>query len=123
MQGSAPMHSGQGPGLSLRDLGEASGEQNLTLIQTEMPAHTHQVSADSGNGNQTSPVANPNTSPNVWSSLAGRTPPPLYATSSNTTMSLQAISITGGGLPHNNMPPFLVLNFVIAMQGVYPARP
>src|SRR6266849_9870676 len=57
LQGSAPMHAGQGPGLSLRDLGETSGEQTVTLLQTEMPAHSHSVLAASGS-NSNSPVGN-----------------------------------------------------------------
>lgn len=116
LQGSAPIHQGQGPGLSDRVVGESGGEQSVTLLETEIPAHSHSVRADSGNGNQTSPVNN------VWSSLAGRTPPPLYSNTSNTAMSPQAGGIAGGSQPHNNMSPYLVLNFIIALQGIFPPR-
>ncbi|HKQ73051.1 MAG TPA: tail fiber protein [Blastocatellia bacterium] len=116
LQGRAPMHQGQGPGLSNRDLGELGGEQSVTLITSELPAHSHQVSANTGGGNQTSPTNN------VWSSLAGRTPPPLYSDASNTTMSPQAAGIAGSSQPHNNMPPYLTLNFIIALQGIFPPR-
>jgi microcystin-dependent protein len=116
LQGSAPMHQGQGPALTSRVIGESGGEQSVTLIQSELPAHAHQVSANTGSGNQTSPTNN------VWSSLAGRTPPPLYSNASDTTMSPMATGVTGGGQPHNNMPPYLALNFIIALQGIFPPR-
>jgi microcystin-dependent protein len=119
-QGSAPMQSGQGPGLSLRDLGETGGEQTVTLLQTEMPAHSHQAQAlASGSGT----VASPQNA--TWAEArTGRVTIPHYAAKTNaaTQMSPFSLSIAGGNLPHNNMPPFLTLNFCIALQGVYPAR-
>jgi len=116
LQGSAPVHQGQGNGLSEYFLGQQGGSQFVTLLQSEMPAHTHTVQANSAGGGQISPVNN------VWSSLAGRTPPPLYASATNTQMSPMATAIAGSSLPHNNMCPYLALNFIIAMQGVFPAR-
>jgi len=118
LQGSAPMQAGQGPGLSLRDLGEAAGEQTVTLLQTEMPAHSHTVQAVSG-GNGTQSPANA-----IWAG-GGRGAPPIYTPSvpaQNVQMSPFATSIAGGNQPHNNMPPFLGLTFIIALQGVFPAR-
>jgi microcystin-dependent protein len=116
LQGCAPMQAGQGPGLSLRDLGETGGEQTVTLLQTEMPAHSHTALA-AASGGQGSPVNN------SWAS-AGFGRPPAYAPSSpqNAQMSPFALSIAGGNQPHNNMPPFLGLTFIIALQGVFPAR-
>lgn len=118
LQGSAPLQAGQGPGLSLRDLGEIGGEQNVTLLQTEMPSHSHGVQATSGG----TPVPDPGG--NVWSSGAkGR--PPMYAASvpaTNGPMNPLATSISGGNLPHNNMPPYLCLTFIIALQGIFPPR-
>jgi microcystin-dependent protein len=115
MQGSTPMQQGQGPGLSLRDLGEQSGEQSVTLLQTEMPVHTHNVNAGA-TPNQLTPVNN------VWASGqkgfgSFYVPPPA-----NAPMNPSATSITGGSLPHNNMMPYLTLNFCIALQGVFPPR-
>jgi microcystin-dependent protein len=118
LQGSAPMHAGQGPGLSLRDLGETGGEQTVTLLQTEMPAHSHSAQGSSGS-NQTSPANN------AWASGAKLGGGNLYAPKNAPTdvqMNPFATSITGGNLPHNNMPPFLGLTFIIALQGVFPAR-
>jgi microcystin-dependent protein len=116
LQGSAPVHQGQGNGLSEYFLGQQGGSENVTLLQSEMPFHTHTVQANSAGGGQISPVNN------IWSSLSGRTPPPLYQSATNTQMSPMATSIAGSSLPHNNMSPYLVLTFIIAMQGVFPAR-
>jgi len=116
MQGSAPMQSGQGPGLSLRDLGETGGEQTVTLLQTEMPAHTHAVQASTTGGL-------PSPTNNAWASgLKGH--PGSYAASGsgNVQMGPVGTSIAGGNLPHNNMQPFLALTFIIALQGVFPPR-
>jgi microcystin-dependent protein len=118
LQGCAPMQAGQGPGLSLRDLGETSGEQTVTLLQTEMPAHSHSAQGSSGS-NQTSPVNN------AWASGTKLGGGNLYAPTNpptNAQMNPFGTSIAGGNLPHNNMPPFLGLTFIIALQGVFPAR-
>jgi microcystin-dependent protein len=116
LQGCAPMQAGQGPGLSLRDLGETAGEQTVTLLQTEMPSHTHTAMAVSAGGGTNSPV-------NAAWAGGGRGAPPMYAPAANlVAMSPFATSIAGGNLPHNNMMPFLGLTFIIALQGVFPAR-
>jgi microcystin-dependent protein len=119
LQGSAALMAGQGPGLSLRDLGETGGEQTVTLIQTEMPAHSHTVNANNGSGDQGTPGGN------VWATArVGRQGTNMYAQNlgSPAQMNPQAIGVTGGSQPHNNMPPYLVLTFIIALQGVYPPR-
>ena len=117
MQGNAPMHPGQGPGLSLRDLGEIGGEQNVTLLQTEMPAHNHTAVAASGTGQ-------PDPTNNAWASGA-KGFGSIYSPSvnaSNVQMSPTALSVNGGSAPHNNMMPYLGLTFIIALQGVFPPR-
>jgi microcystin-dependent protein len=121
MQGNAPMQPGQGSGLSPRFLGETAGEETVTLIQSEMPAHSHSASANNSDnsGNNLSPVNA------VWGNAgARRSPVNLYASAgpASVQMSLFTLSIAGGSLPHNNMPPYLVLNFCIALQGVFPPR-
>jgi microcystin-dependent protein len=115
LQGCAPMQAGQGPGLSLRDLGETAGEQTVTLLQTEMPAHSHGVQAASAGGL-------PTPGGNAWASGGKGRPATFAPTGSNVTMNPVATSIAGGSLPHNNMAPFLGLTFIIALQGVFPAR-
>ena len=117
LQGSAPLQFGQGPGLSLYDLGQTGGQQTVTLLTSEMPGHTHQAQANAGGNNKQSPAGN------AWSTLgATRTPPPLYSTGQNAQMSPAALGVTGGSQPHNNMSPYLCLLFIIAMQGVFPPR-
>jgi microcystin-dependent protein len=115
LQGNAPMHPGQGPGLSLHVLGETSGSDTVTLLQTEMPAHTHGVQA-SGASDTTTPVNN------AWASgqkgFGSFYAPP----GNNVSMSPAATSAAGGSLPHNNLQPYLTLNFCIALQGVFPPR-
>jgi microcystin-dependent protein len=117
LQGSAPMQAGQGPGLSLRDLGETGGEQTVTLLQTEMPSHTHTAQANNGSGNSNNPANE------VWAtSPFQRGQQALYGTPGNVVMNPFATSIAGGNVPHNNMMPFLTLTFIIALQGVFPPR-
>jgi microcystin-dependent protein len=117
LQGRAPMQAGQGPGLSLRDLGETGGEQTVTLLQTEMAAHSH-----TAQGSPTGGIASP--ANNSWGGglkgHQGAYSPSVPA--SNVQMNPFATSISGGNQPHNNMPPFLGLTFIIALQGVFPAR-
>lgn len=120
LQGSAPMHPGQGQGLSLFDLGQIGGSETITLLQSEMPAHTHGVGrALNDAGNSITPVNS------VWAqSAAGRGGAALYKDGSPTgPVNNQSLNLAGGGLPHNNMQPYLTLNFCIALQGVFPARP
>jgi microcystin-dependent protein len=118
LQGCAPMQQGQGPGLSLRDLGELGGEPTVTLLQSEIPAHPLVVQAATGGGGSSAPANN------AWASGA-KGLGDLYSPSNNPTnvqMSPIAVSTAGGSLPHNNMMPYLGLTFIIALQGVFPPR-
>jgi len=114
LRGRAPIHAGQGTGLALRDLGEMGGEENHTLATGEMPAHNHTLEADGAVGSSDSP--------------AGAVPAkngagiPQYSTHPVTPMNAGGVGLTGGGLPHNNMPPYLVMNYVIALNGAFPPR-
>jgi microcystin-dependent protein len=115
LQGSAPMHHGQGSGLSARFLGEQSGSEFITLLQSEMPVHNHIANAKTSLGNSQTPAGQ------TW---AGSNNAKQYVnTAPNTPMSPQALSPTGGDLPHNNLQPYLVVTFIIALQGVFPQRP
>ncbi|EFM10882.1 Tail Collar domain protein [Paenibacillus curdlanolyticus YK9] len=116
LMGSAPMHYGQGPGLSLRSQGEQAGEANVTLLQTEIPAHTH-----TAKGGQSATTAQPD---NAGWGTSGRTGTQLYTdTAPNTTMHPLALQATGGTQPHNNMQPYITVNYIIALQGIFPQRP
>lgn len=115
-QGRVPVMFGQGPGLSLRDQGEMSGSESVTLLQSEIPTHSHTISASNTSNT-------PNPSGAAWGTLSGRTPPPRYSSgAANTTLSPQALAPVGGNMPHNNLMPYLTVNFIIALFGVYPPR-
>ena len=117
LQGRAAMHPGQGPGLSRHDLGQVGGSEFVTLLESEIPVHSHGLKASVENGTQG--TLTPNIS--LASSVAGS----LYHsnTSANLVqMNFQALALAGGSLPHNNMQPYLTLNFNIALQGVFPPR-
>ena len=117
MQGNSPMHPGQGPGLSLHDLGEMSGSSTATLLDSEMPAHSHFVQCKG-----TPPPANAGI-PDPATVLARSNGGTAYTTPANLgVMSPFAISTVGSSFPHNNMMRFLTLNFCIALQGVFPPR-
>ncbi|NYT40309.1 phage tail protein [Sphingomonas sp. R-74633] len=117
LQGRAPMHPGQGPGLSLHDLGEEGGVETVQLLESEIPNHSHTLRGsveDATQGTLSNGVT-------ISTSTGGS----LYQTTTNTnlvTMAPQALSPAGGDLPHNNMQPYLTFYFCIALQGVFPPR-
>jgi microcystin-dependent protein len=114
LQGSAPMHAGDGPGLSPRDLGQTGGSEIVTLLPSEIPSHSHGLRASAQDA--TTRIA------------AGQLPATgigvgMYgAPGTVTPLSPVAVAQAGGGQPHNNMQPYLTLNFCIALQGVFPPR-
>jgi microcystin-dependent protein len=115
LRGRAPMHPGQGPGLSLHDLGETGGSEMVTLLSSELPAHPHVARANAIDAADTN-VPSPN------ASFAQSTGGTLYQSSSNTQLAPQALGATGGDQPHNNLQPYLTFYFNIALQGVFPPR-
>ncbi len=110
LQARFPMHPGQGPGLSLRDLGESSGQDFVTLIASEMPQHTHAFAGGTG-----TPVQSPSAGAPGLSAPRGYHGGPANDVSN-------VVQPNGGNQPHNNLPPFLALNFCIALQGIFPPR-
>ena len=118
LQGSAPVDQGNGAGLSPRDMGETGGETTVTLLASEMPIHAHVAQAAAvGNSGTPGPTA-------VFGG-GGRGKQPAYApasTQSAVQMNAQAVGMSGGSQPHNNLPPYVTLNFIIAMQGIFPPR-
>jgi len=118
LRGRAPLGFGQGNGLSNYPLGALAGAEDVSLSTSTIPPHTHlaQSTGGKGQGNTTDPADA------VWArNNEGDTP---YATTADSTMSSQAIfpGPSNGPVPHNNMQPFLVLYFIIALEGV-PPRP
>lgn len=120
-RGTAPMHWGTGLGLSPEVIGERSGTENVTLLQTEMPIHNHNVNASTTIADQLSPAVN--ILGESADSGLGTNPTNFIAPSNiNTTMAPTTIGMSGGSLPHDNMQPYLVVSFIIALQGVFPSR-
>jgi microcystin-dependent protein len=122
LQGCVPMHYNQGPGLSLHDIGESSGSETVTLLTTQMPSHSHFLNATSSAGTAADPTgllyANGN-----WSNQVGSGAVQYYGVAApNVTLATDVLASTGGNTAHNNLMPYLTLNFCIALQGVYPSR-
>jgi microcystin-dependent protein len=117
LQGDAAMHPGQGQGLSLRDLGQIGGSESVTLLLSEIPVHTHGVVVSPEIGDVQIPTAD------VAYARSGGGQAYTNSNAGLQLMAPQMLSPAGGSLPHNNMQPYLTLNFCIALQGVFPARP
>lgn len=115
LQGNAPMHPGQGPGLSLHDLGETGGSETVSLLESEIPSHAHTVSVSAGDAYAQGPTGE---------RLATGIGIAQYAPASGpgAQLSPNTLAPAGGDQPHNNMQPYLTLNFCIALQGVFPPR-
>ncbi len=118
LQGSVPMFYGQGSGLSPHGIGESAGAPTVTLLNTQVPAHAHNL--------QASPHVADIDSPSPSNSLGRSTPQLIYKTPSGAAtpqaMAPGIVTPAGSTLPHNNLMPYLTLSFCIALQGVYPPR-
>jgi microcystin-dependent protein len=116
MQGNAPMHPGQGPGLSLHDLGEQGGSDTVSLLQSEIPSHSHTVLSVAGNFDANTNIPTGNA---FAKASQGN---PYVPPASFMNLSPMTIGPAGGNQPHNNLMPYLTLNFCIALQGIFPPR-
>ena len=119
LQGRVPMHYGNGPGLTPRVMGEVSGTETHTLITTEISAHQHTGSVAAACSLEDATTSSPqNAVPGIGG--VAYTPTP----SSGATMAPSAFTtgVAGGSQPHNNLQPYLVVNFVIALEGIFPSR-
>ena len=119
LRGRCPIGMGTGPGLSSRTIGSRSGLETTTLTVADMPAHNHTVNATNSDGDK----------PGPGGKLLGAAPPggvgseTIYSTAApNKTMNPGMIANTGGGQAHNNMQPFLVMNYQVALLGIFPSR-
>jgi len=112
LQGRVPMHPGQGPGLSLHDLGEQGGSETVTLLESEIPSHSHAFRGSPDDADVRIPTAARTLAKSV-----------MYASGApNTPLADQALAPAGGDQPHNNMMPYVTFYFQIALQGVFPPR-
>lgn len=114
LQGRAPVHQGQGPGLSQRVIGQTGGSESVTLTAAQMPAHTHTQMATKAAAQV---AAGPSGSVLAATTIA------LYGIDPPTTpMGAGAIAAAGGGQPHDNMAPFLAMNYIISLYGIFPSQ-
>jgi microcystin-dependent protein len=111
LDGRAPMHPGTGPGLTRRRLGEKAGAETVVLAESQMPSHIHQLVGSEEDIDGTSPVGNYLATGND-----------LYSATDGSALAGDSLADTGGTQAHNNMQPYLALNFIIALQGLYPSR-
>jgi microcystin-dependent protein len=115
LRGRVPVSSGQGPGLSPYILGETLGTESESLTLAQIPAHTHGVNANTGKANQSNPIGH-------YPATDAAGVAAEYSASFSGQMNANMIAAAGGGQPHDNRQPILVLNWIIALQGIYPAR-
>ncbi|WP_292994275.1 tail fiber protein [Nitrosomonas sp.] len=115
LAGRIPLHQGAGPGLSPRVIGEPGGSEAVSLSAGQMAVHHHTAVCSNTTGNSVSPVNS------FWSTDPGGNTG-AYSTTDGSPMAGAAIGNTGGGQPHNNLQPYLVLNYIIALEGIYPPR-
>ena len=116
LRGRVPLHMGQGPGLSPYTLGQVGGTEAVTLLVNNLPQHTHSLNGNSTGGNQPGP------SGNVLAVESTGTSSNYSSNAPNATLSPQAVGSTGGSQPVSIQQPYLCMNFVIALQGIYPSR-
>lgn len=118
LQGQIPVGQGQGPGLSQYNVGETAGSETVTLTLAEIPSHTHTLPVDAGDGRAPAP------SPTTVLGATGRGAMDVYAATatSGATMTVSSVGIGGGSQGHNNMMPYVALNYCISLGGIFPAR-
>lgn len=115
LRGRVPLHPGQGPGLSPYFLGQAGGTETTTLLTANMPAHTHALNGDNVAGGKEFPGPNHVLGPSLTDKMYSVNPP-------NTSFNPTSIGAAGGNQPFANMQPYLAINYIIALQGIYPSR-
>lgn len=122
LQGCCVVDVGQGPGLSQYSVGESGGDQNVSLTDQQNANHIHSVGVADALANSATPANNVFARGNFNNSGATGAVDLYTATAPGVTLRASEIGVTGNGQPHNNMMPYLTLNFCIAMQGVFPPR-
>jgi microcystin-dependent protein len=114
LRGRVPIHFGQSLGTTNKVIGEKAGSENVTLVSSQIPAHNHTLLASSSGGHVTNPANN------FWAAQ-----PSLLqyeSTANGATMKTSSLAPTGGNQPHENIQPYLVINYLISLYGVYPSR-
>ncbi len=116
LRGRAPIHAGQGPGLTNRIQGEQLGSESVTLTSNQMPAHNHAARAQSAAGAASKPQNA------VWAGSSAGDTPYKAALATPTTLNPQALPSAGSNQAHENREPLLVMNYIIALYGIFPSR-
>jgi microcystin-dependent protein len=122
LRGRAVLNMGQGLGLTNRQIGEAAGVESVTLLTTQIPGHNHGVKADTGQAGTASPGTGVIPATPVSSSFPSLYVVPGTSTITPTPMATGSIGPTGGGMPHENRMPSLAMNYLIALEGIFPTR-
>lgn len=112
LRGRLPVHPGHGPGLSVRTLGQRAGSETVTLTANQLPSHSHDVSCTNGRGDKPNPPTN----------VFAGDPDKPYSSSGTDSMKTTMLTKTGGGGAHDNVAPFLCVNYIIALVGTFPSR-
>ena len=114
LRGRVPINQGQGPGLNNYVMGQMAGTESVTLTTAQMPSHSHQINAANGGARSANPAGN----------LLGGGEADIYThdTANAVALSQNVIASNGGNQPHENMQPYLCINFFIALEGVFPSR-
>jgi microcystin-dependent protein len=114
LRGRAPIHEGQGPGLSDKRLGQRGGAEQVILQVSNLPSHTHSLNASTATGTSNAPTGNVHADTSVFDKE--------YVTTANTAMGTETIGNTGGGVPVDIVQPYLTINYIIALEGDFPLR-
>jgi len=114
LRGRLPIHQGTGPGLSNRRIGESGGQENVTLTTAQLPAHSHPFNASTATASSADPSGNLPANAATTSIYGSGEPSVAFGS--------QAVTDTGGSQPHTNLMPFQCVSFIIALNGIYPAR-
>jgi microcystin-dependent protein len=123
LNGRVPIGVGQGPGLSNRYWGEQGGQETVTLLQSQIPTHTHAVTAGSVAIPVSTATGNADSPKNSYPASSTKSYSSTSSGNMNTTGSTTTLAPAGAGLPHNNLQPYLTIRYIIALQGIFPSRP
>lgn len=123
LRGRCAIGMGQGPGLSPHPVGQMGGVEDVTLVQNQMPQHTHQLKVSDANGTVNDPTGAVMAKNQVTIDRQTTLPVNAFTKSApNAQISPETIQMAGGSQPHTNMPPYLAMNYIIALEGIYPSR-
>jgi|SRR5271154_2414380 len=122
LQSRVPVHQGQGAGLSPYFIGSNGGTENVTLLATQMPSHSHLINVNNTPGTAPDPTNNIQAEAGTGDPRSPTLISQFTNAASTGTMAPNTVSLAGGNLPHANIQPYLTINFIIALQGIYPSR-